>query len=305
MATQENWEEPDMMTPTEAAARRALVAYGPNKPFSNFSELTKRAGFPKIIMDYLKHSVRMSGMGLFLTMDMRHFMRVMPLDYKPYGYVADRRYVDGQTKRSALEIWHLAREAVLGIQPPLTKAGNINLDYGNKEEDMTNEKYIDPTSYRAEEINVNAERNEMVALIQGHKGAQFVNVRMQHSRLDETESSAKKVGPRFTYKAIGLDLKEGDYVIFQYIDRLGIGVVDHVFTETPTSDEYDYNKKLCHVVQKIDVNRSKQLTALDRNLLRTLTQSEAQSRMERMTRQLGTALDSITLELPVLDGETE
>ena len=303
-------EEPKMMTPTEAAARRALVAYGPNKPFTNFSALTKRAGFPAIVMDYLKYSIGVSGMGLFLTMDMRHFLHVMPHNYKPYAYTPDRHYVDGQTKRSALEIWYMAREAVLGVKPPYTKAGNINLDYGNKEEDMTNESYIDPTSYHGEEVNVNAERNEMIAernemiaLIQGYKGAQFVNVHMQLSRLDET--GQKRVGRRFTYKAIGLDLKEGDYVVVQYLERLGIGVVDHVFAETPTSDEYDYSKNMRHVVQKIDVTRSKQLVALDRQLLRSLTQSEAQSRMERMTRQLGVALDAITLELPLLEGETE
>lgn len=155
-----------------------------------------------------------------------------------------------------------------------------------------------------EEVKVNADRNEMIALLQHAKGARFVQVHMQHSRLDNRESTQAAVAPRLTYKYIPQyvgKLNEGDYVIVQYAHRLGIGVVDKVLTEAPTSDEYDYNKSLRHVVQRIDVEKSAQLSALDRKMLKTITQSEANDRMERLTRQLGIALDKVTLELPAIE----
>lgn len=291
------------VTPKEAEARRALAKYGQMKRFSSLEGLPERAGFPVSILMYLRHSQQISGMGLFLTMDMARAMRNLPTMAWNEVILIPAHKVTTSHKLLAMQIWHEARQEVLGITPPLTRKGVINTDYSGQAErneemaiDPNYERYTDPTT---QNVHVNAERNEMVALLQHAKGAQFVKVHMQHSRLDEYEEKTK-AAPRLTYKAVGLELVVGDYVIVQYRERLGIAVVEKVLDDVPTSDEYDYRNQLKHVVQKIDTDRAKQLTALDRKLLKTLTQSEAQSRMERLTRQLGVAMESISLELPDL-----
>lgn len=294
------------VTPKEADARRKLAKYGQMKRFSSLEGLPERAGFPESILIYLRHVHNISGMGLFLTMNMAKAMRDLPTMSWNTNIHIPAHKVTTSHKLLAMQIWHEARQEVLGITPPLTRKGIINTDYSGQAErneemnpDTIDELYIDPTT---RDVHVNAERNEMVALLQHAKGAQFVKVHMQHSRLDthEERSPQTKAAPRLTYKAVGLALVEGDYVIVQYRERLGIAVVEKVLDDVPTSDEYDYRSQLKHVVQKIDTDRAKQLTALDRKLLKTLTQSEAQSRMERLTRQLGVAMDSISLELPDL-----
>lgn len=150
---------------------------------------------------------------------------------------------------------------------------------------------------------VNADRNEMIALLQGAKGAQFVNIRTNSSRLSTTKIKSG-VAPEFTYKAIDLDLKVGDKVVVQWRERFGIGEVVKVFSDVPTSSEYDYSHELKHVVQVIDTKRSLQLEELDRQMLRKITASEASDRLERLTRQLGIDMDQITLALPDVDGSS-
>ena len=54
--------------------------------------------------------------------------------------------------------------------------------------------------------------------------------------------------------------------------------------EAPTSNEYDYTREMKHVVQKIDVDRALRLAALDKSILKKITASEAQDRMERLLR---------------------
>lgn len=150
---------------------------------------------------------------------------------------------------------------------------------------------------------VNAERNEMVALLQSAKGAKFVTVVAQPSSMNVTLSheSRMKGGVKYTYKAVDLDLKAGDFVLVQFRGRLGIGMVIEVLGEPPTSNEYDWTIEMKHVIQKLDIDRSRQLAQLDKNMLKTITNSEAQDRLERLTRQLGIAMDKITLELPPIE----
>lgn len=146
------------------------------------------------------------------------------------------------------------------------------------------------------ERKVHPERNEMIATLQGHLGAKFVTVTVAATAANER--------PVFlTYKAIDLDLKEGDGVIVQFRDTLALGRVNMVYDEVPTSDEYDYTNALRHVVQKIDVARSAQLTALDKQMLQKITASEASDRFERLQRQLGAVIDTMTLTLPELPKE--
>lgn len=189
----------------------------------------------------------------------------------------------------------------------LRVAGEQVFNYMAQAEDSAEIFRKGPDMTTEPQIRVNAERNEMIALLQHAKGAKFVKVTSQSSRLYETDSEVTgRTGPSLVYKDTqGLDLKVGDTVLVQYRERLGIGKVVHVLDDVPTSDEYDWSIPLKHVVSKIDVDLPKRLALMDRNMLKTITQSEAHDRLERLTRQLGIAMDQVTLELPSLDEESK
>lgn len=171
-------------------------------------------------------------------------------------------------------------------------------------------KYKTEQSIEEEEpmtVKMNAERNEMIALIQHAKGVQFVEVTIQTSTLvpagvDELgeilDRPKSKTSPILTYKAMGLDLVPGDIVVVQFRSRYGLAKVFRVLEDVPTSAEYDYENQMRFVIQKVDVERSAALDDIDRQLLKRLTASEAKDRVERLTRQLGISLDEIVLELP-------
>lgn len=255
--------------------------YGPNKPYSSFDRLPQRAGLPLAVHMYL--SLRgVTGMAKFVTAEALNLINEGSED----------SHYTNKARCQAISVWNAARTA----RKDLTKANDPTLP---DEDDEDNERR---DKMEQDDVKmVNADRNEMVALLQGAKGAQFVKVHMQHSRLDDHDSQKRRTAPSLTYKAVDLDLVEGDYVIVQYRERLGIAVVEKILEDAPTSDEYDYRNQLKHVVQKIDVTRAKQLAELDRQILKKITASEAQDRMERLTRQLGIAMDAVTLELPKLD----
>lgn len=256
--------------------------YGPNKPYSSFDKLPQRAGLPLPVHIYLSsHCV--TGMAKFVTAEVLNLINE--------GY--EEGLYQSKARLQAISVWNAARTA----RKDLVKAKDPSLP---DEDDILNNEWRDDMEQDDVKM-VNADRNEMVALLQGAKGAQFVMVYMQPSRLDDHDSQQKRAAPRLTYKAVDLDLAEGDYVIVQYRDRLGIGVVEKILEDAPTSDEYDYRQQMKHVVQKIDTQRSKQLAELDRQILKKITASEAQDRMERLTRQLGIAMDAVTLELPKLE----
>lgn len=254
-------------------------SYGPGNKYSSFRMLAKRAGLPHSVLQWLGPLQGITGMRGFV-------------DQKTLGLINrghQRGFYDNDERCAAISVWNAARKARVDLRKSPVDEQQLL--------DEANEEYGDEEM--SEEKMVNADRNEMVALLQAAKGAKFVTVHMQHSRLDGHGGS--KIGPRLTYKAVGLDLNKGDYVIVQYHERLGIGVVETISDEAPTSDEYDYRQSLKHVVQKIDTDRAKQLALLDRQILQRITASEAQDRMERLTRQLGIAMDQITLELPKLE----
>lgn len=255
--------------------------YGPNKPYSSFDRLPQRAGLPLAVHMYL--SLRgVTGMAKFVTAEALNLINKGSED----------SHYTNKARCQAISVWNAARTA----RKDLTKANDPTLP---DEDDEDNERR---DKMEQDDVKmVNADRNEMVALLQGAKGAQFVKVHMQHSRLDDHDSQQRRTAPRLTYKAVDLNLAEGDYVIVQYRERLGIAVVEKILEDAPTSDEYDYRNQLKHVVQKIDVTRAKQLAELDRQILKKITASEAQDRMERLTRQLGIAMDAVTLELPKLE----
>lgn len=266
-------------------------SYGPNRSYSSFDRLPQRAGLPLPVHTHLSfHGV--TGMAKFVTTEALNLINE--------GY--EGGLYQSKARLQAISVWNAARTA----RKDLIKAKDPTLP---DEDDEWYETWVKKPRYneRRDEMEqddvkmVNADRNEMVALLQGAKGAQFVKVHMQHSRLDEHDSQQRRTAPRLTYKAVDLDLAEGDYVVVQYRDRLGIGVVEKILEDAPTSDEYDYRTQLKHVVQKIDVTRAKQLAELDRQILKKITASEAQDRMERLTRQLGIAMDAVTLELPKLE----
>lgn len=257
--------------------------YGPNKPYSSFDRLPQRAGLPLAVHTHLSlHGV--TGMAKFVTAEALNLINKGGED----GYYTNK------ARCQAISVWNAARTA----RKDLTKAKDPSLP--DEDDDILNDERRDEMEQDDVKM-VNADRNEMVALLQGAKGAQFVKVHMQHSRLDDRDERHGRVGPLLTYKAVDLDLAEGDYVIVQYRERLGIAVVEKILEDAPTSDEYDYRNQLKHVVQKIDVTRAKQLAELDRQILKKITASEAQDRMERLTRQLGIAMDAVTLELPKLE----
>lgn len=277
--------------------------YGTGKPFSSFSNLRSRTEFPPEVHSFMQMESSVTGMTRFCDVSTLLFLVKRAKDYGNNN--------DNKRMKKAVHVWacavlarsdipanqpgkraHTVATTILenGLMAALASFGQTTKN--SMENDMEEE---------TQEVRVNAERNEMVALLQGSKGAQFVRVQMQHSRLDEHDKhNNRNVGPQLTYKAIDLNLEVGEYVIVQYRDRLGIGVVNKVFEDVPTSDEYDYNTQMRHMVQKIDVDRAKQLTLLDRNILRKITGSEAQSRMERLMRHMGGQIDTITLELPAL-----
>lgn len=177
-----------------------------------------------------------------------------------------------------------------------------------------------------DEVKGNADRNEMIALLQHAAGAQFVSIRPQsytiraadsidleeddvdaapypYNRIGKLENAKPKPKtassvPALTYKAINLALGVGDMVIVQYKSRFAIGLVDVVMEEPPTSVEYDYRLPIRNVVQKIDVGLSEGLSLMDREMLKKITRSESKDRLERITRQLGIDVSSITLEIP-------
>lgn len=248
-------------------------SYGPNREFSSFDKLPGRAGFPSRVKAYLKISRGLQNMMQFCS----HTTGQKIMD----GWGLGSGGYSVQERDAAIRIWEKAREA----RPDIA----TNPRPTEEEEPMDNP--------------VNADRNEMIALLQGAKGAQFVQVQQCYSRVrdDEEGKTHQKGGPTLIYKAVDLELKEGDTVVVQYRDRFGIAVVTKVMEEAPTSDEYNYSVKLKHVVQKIDTHRSAQLEALDRQMLRKITASEASDRLERLTRQLGLELDKITLTLPDVD----
>lgn len=256
-------------------------SYGTGKTYSSFKGLVTRAKLPYVVYQFLKYDAGYTGM--------RQFCSQETLGVINSGYA--RNMYNNDDRCQAISCWNAARKARTDLRKNPEDCRQVidEIEAENGDSDMIEEKMV------------NADRNEMVALLQGAKGAQFVRVHMQYSRLDDHDEQQKRVGPKLTFKAVDLDLAEGDYVIVQYRERLGIGIVDKVFADAPTSDEYDYRQQLKHVVQKIDVQRSKQLTELDRQMLKKITASEAQDRMERLTRQLGIAIDQVTLELPKLD----
>lgn len=177
-----------------------------------------------------------------------------------------------------------------------------------------------------EEVKGNADRNEMIALLQHAAGAQFVLVRPQsytlrameidleddleielpypNNRLANAKPKAKPASsvPALTYKAINLALGVGDIVIVQYKSRFAIGLVELVMEEPPTSAEYDYRLPIRNVIQKVDVELSEGLSLMDREMLKKITRSESKDRLERITRQLGIDVSSITLEIPKAAG---
>lgn len=281
-------------------AQACLRTYGPNKKFSSFKDLPHRARFPRSVHAWLEEAHGISGMAWFLTMNLPEAMEKLNLQgiyggHRGYRYdrnsIATAFTITLQDTVTAAELWREARHDVLGLQPPTPE-----WEQPQEDEDMT------------ADIKVNADRNEMIALLQGAKGAKFVKVTMQNSRLEDAQSDTKPIkyaGLTLTYKAIGINLKRGDLVIVQYRDRFGIGRVVEVLADTPTSDEYDYSMPLRHVISKLDVTRSEQLLALDKSLLQKITASEANDRLERLTRQLGMTMDSITLELPPVDPVVE
>lgn len=248
--------------------------YGPNREFSSFRELVRRSSLPRVVRDYLKFTYGYSSMSDFCSYGTRKLIEEGE----------ENRHFTRDQALAAVDVWVRARDNRPDLALPASHSPPTE-----EEEPMDNP--------------VNADRNEMIALLQGAKGAQFVQVQQCYSRVrdDEEGKTHRKGGPTLTYKAVDLDLKEGDTVVVQYRDRFGIAVVTKVMTEAPTSDEYDYSVKLKHVVQKIDTHRSTQLEELDRQMLRKITASEASDRLERLTRQLGIELDKITLTLPDVD----
>lgn len=227
---------------------------------------------------------------------MRSFLKLTTPEVALNEY--QRGGINVSAYRGIIEGWAEARNAVFG--PPHGSLPSRFLaplaieDFADEFETPIKEKKMDP--------QVNPDRNEMIALLQGAKGMQFVQIVMNFSRLTDDEEPddlrPKSKGPALIYKALELDMKRGDVVVVQYKERLGIGRVVKVLTEAPTSDQYDYRFPLRHVIQKIDLVRSAQLDALDEGMLKKITASEAQDRLERMTRQLGIALADISLELP-------
>lgn len=251
-----------------------MAYYAPNQTYSSFSALPRRAKFPGIVREYLKEVHGYTSMA--------DFCQYATKDRINQGRKRNR-YGSGDAVR-AYKIWVEACTARTDLVE-----GRINPEFHIDEEERPMEK------------TVNADRNEMIALLQGAKGAQFVTVEQSFSRLVDDEYSKNlqgKSGPLLTYKAVDLDLKQGDVVVVQYRERYGIGIVHQVLLDVPTSDEYDFNIKLRHVIQKIDTHRSAQLEELDRQMLRKITASEASDRLERLTRQLGMDMDKITLTLP-------
>lgn len=244
-------------------------SYGPGLMFSSFRHLPSRADLPMPVHFQLRHT---------------------------YGFTSMKDFCDDKTPAILLAILQAGHCHEVSYKRALAiwiKARDRRTDLINQEQTMDKE---DDT----EETYGNADRNEMIALLQHAKGAQFVRVQQCWSRLqnDEGKKHARETGPTLTYKAHGLDLKEGDTVVVQYGERYGIGVVAEVLGEVPTSSEYDYRRPLKWVVQLVDGVRSASLTRHDAQILKRLTESEAHDRLERLTRQLGISLDDETLALP-------
>lgn len=278
----------------ERTYEECLNAVKPSTPFSSFQKLKNRARFPYAVHNYLGFECGMSSM--------RRFFYLSTPELIMKGVKSNNH--SRETALRAIRIWVDGRKEVFGAYNPPELLDIVSNLIGNKiapegasmkEETMDNQ--------------VNADRNEMIALLQGANGMQFVKVVMNHSRLTEEgvndladDAPKGKSGPALTYKALDLNLSNGDVVLVQYRERFGIGRVVKVYEEAPTSNEYDYRQPLRHAVQKVDVARSAQLEALDEGMLKKITASEAQDRLERLTRQLGMSVGDFKMELPRIGG---
>lgn len=260
--------------------------------WSSFQKLKERAQFPYQVHNYLGFECGISSMVNFFRIEVPELI----LAGQRSGEYRDK------TAERAIQVWLTGRHEVFGIaNPPELFSKTQQLIQTAPEGASMKEETMDN--------QVNADRNEMIALLQGANGMQFVKVVMNHSRLadegvnDLADDAPKgKSGPALTYKALDLNLSNGDVVLVQYRERFGIGRVVKVYEEAPTSNEYDYRQPLRHAVQKVDVARSAQLEALDEGMLKKITASEAQDRLERLTRQLGMSVGDFKMELPRIGG---
>lgn len=239
-----------------------MARLNPGHKYGRFLSLVERAGFPKDVHAYLSVGLGMTSMEEF----------VGPDTLKLIEHGASVGYIDYATKCEALSHWNAARKAHGVYKTP--RDNEIQ-----EENDMNGE-------------NIAAGRNEMIALLQASKGAKFALV----------TTSAKGRGTLLTYKYIPQHVGElavGDIVVCQRgtVDYL-VGTVDSILDEPPTTDEYNYNITLRHIIRKVDVEKSEALRELDRRMLKAITASEATDRLERLMRQLGTTADAISMDLP-------
>lgn len=271
--------------------------------YANFDQLSRRTLFPRNVRSYLRGVTGITGMVQFLSRDTLNRLTMLKEEISrneknrrgPLHRVFHRAYeanpygISMAEIETAIGMWHLIRTAAENkINPPTQpETGETEMSRNNNHMSLDD----DDNLRGAREQLVNADRNEMIALLQHAKGAAFVSVACS--------------GNTFVYKAVKLDLAEGDIVVVQVRDHVQIGTVTAVLPEPPTSDEYDYRKPMKHVVQKVDMDRDESLRLLDKNMLKRITSSEAQDRLSRLTAQLGISLDSITLDLPSPDSDSD
>lgn len=282
--------------------------------YANFDKLSHRTPFPRNVRNYLCDVTGITGMAQFLRPDTllklttlkeetarneewrraplhRTFHRTSGAN--PYGISTD----DVET---AIRMWHLIRTAAENISSPPTQleTGETEMSRSNNHMSRNNNHMgLDDDDLRdARAEFMNADRNEMIALLHHAKGAQFVVIA---NRL----SHGSRGGDKCTAKAIGLNLSEGETVLCSSGHDKGmfIGIVSSVLPEAPTSAEYDYRHAMRHVIQRVDEDRLDALRKLDKELLQRITASEAQDRLSRLTAQLGLTLDDISLALPAVD----
>lgn len=248
---------------------------GNGSAYANFNALPKRANFPRSVLDFLKTEIGVTGMRQFLDPGM--------LDVFRYAYEHSTVPSFREDLRVARCIWAYAR-AAWGM--PSANSANTSSNTIDKENDDMDYDDEDDAADQA----INAGRNEMIALLQQAQGAKFVKVAMQNSRLTKVRQRDDYV---LTFKVLKLEVKEGDLVLVQYNDRFGLGIVQSVSKTAPAPTEYDYSRPLRYVLEVIDTTMSKRLDLLDKTLHTQLAASEAQDRLERLTRQLGVSLNSI------------
>ena len=285
--------------------------------YANFDQQTRRTPFPRNVRNYLRDVTGITGMAQFLSRDTllklttlmeetarneenrraplhRSFHRASGAN--PYG-------ISKADTEVAIRMWHLIRTAAENISSPPTQleTGETEMSRNNNHMNRNNNHMNldgdgdDVRDARAEFMN--ADRNEMIALLHHAKGAQFVGIANRCT--DGSRGSWNCIA-----KAIGLDLSEGETVLCSSGRGKGlfVGIVSSVLPEAPTSAEYDYRQSMQHVIQRVDEDRLDALRKLDKELLQRITASEAQDRLSRLTAQLGLTLDDISLALPAVDG---